>query len=237
MAEAAVARRGRERATAYWEACGQTVGQQLAWKRELAVRHARGVVVDVGCGDGASSVPGAIGLDAAVVPLRRAAARGVVAVHADVEGTWPLAGAAAGTVCLFDVLEHVPDPRPLLGEARRVLAPGGILLVALPNAAHLANRVAALRGRTTDFTDALHRTGDVLSDHLHRFTVSTGARLLAEAGFTVTARHDFLPTRFSEDGWRWASPLLPVLHRWRAHERLPGLLAYEHLWVCDRASR
>lgn len=225
---------GSARATAYWEAGGQTPGEQLAWKRALAARHARGLVVDVGCGDGASSVAGAVGLDGAAEPLRRAAARGVLAVRADVEAPWPLRDAVAGTVCLFDVLEHVPDPQPLLAEAQRVLAPGGILLVALPNAAHLANRAAALLGRTTDFTDTLHRTGAVLSDHLHRFTTATGARLLSEAGFAVTARHDFLPTAFSEAGWRWASPAARLLHRWRAHERLPGLLAYEFLWVCRR---
>ncbi len=42
---------------------------------------------------------------------------------------------AAGTfdlVLMLDVLEHVPDPAFVLGEIRRLLAPGGRLLISLP---------------------------------------------------------------------------------------------------------
>jgi SAM-dependent methyltransferase len=37
------------------------------------------------------------------------------------------------TVILWHVLEHIPDPAALLAEVRRILRPGGTLLVAVPN--------------------------------------------------------------------------------------------------------
>jgi SAM-dependent methyltransferase len=37
------------------------------------------------------------------------------------------------TVILWHVLEHIPDPAALLVEVRRILRPGGTLLVAVPN--------------------------------------------------------------------------------------------------------
>lgn len=228
---------GVARVRAYWAAGGQTPGEQTAWKAALLARHRRpGAVVDVGCGPGESSVAGAVGLDGDADVLARAAARGVVPVLADVERPWPLADDSAGTVVLFDVLEHVPDPLALLSEAARVLRRDGVLLVALPNAAHAVNRVAALRGRTDDFTDAAHRVGAPVSDHLHRFTLASGAALLAASGFTVSARHDFFPSRFTDGEWRRLGRLAGLLRASGAVARWPGLLAYEVCYVCRPAA-
>src|SRR5439155_16159845 len=43
-----------------------------------------------------------------------------------------IADGAAGAVCLLDVIEHMPDPERALAEARRMLAPGGVLVVTVP---------------------------------------------------------------------------------------------------------
>ncbi|MDD5093466.1 MAG: methyltransferase domain-containing protein [Dehalococcoidia bacterium] len=51
-------------------------------------------------------------------------------------------------VILGEVLEHVPcHPAPLLRECRRVLKPGGQLIVTTPNFAALENRLRLLAGR------------------------------------------------------------------------------------------
>lgn len=44
----------------------------------------------------------------------------------------PFSSHAFDVVVCSEVLEHVPDPRPVLGEIRRVLVPGGQVLITCP---------------------------------------------------------------------------------------------------------
>ncbi len=44
----------------------------------------------------------------------------------------PIREAAVSLALLLDIVEHLPDERPVLDEARRVLVPGGLLLVSVP---------------------------------------------------------------------------------------------------------
>ncbi len=49
--------------------------------------------------------------------------------HQDVQRHIPLADGSVDTVVSGEVLEHIEDPAALLGEIRRVLAPGGAVLI------------------------------------------------------------------------------------------------------------
>lgn len=97
------------------------------------------------------------------------------------EGPWeqPFDVVIAG-----DILEHLPDPVTALVEIRHLLAPGGILLVSLPNVANVTVRLALLAGRF-DYADRgiLDRT------HLRFFTRQTGGLFLSGAGFRVLRSH------------------------------------------------
>src|SRR6185503_4599719 len=44
----------------------------------------------------------------------------------------PFAGGTFDLVCLFDVLEHLDDDKKALGEAFRVLRPGGLVVASVP---------------------------------------------------------------------------------------------------------
>lgn len=61
-----------------------------------------------------------------------AIARGVTRVVRATLGALHLKDASAAAITLFDVVEHLSDPRELLGECRRVLAPEGRLVVTVP---------------------------------------------------------------------------------------------------------
>jgi glycosyltransferase involved in cell wall biosynthesis len=80
-------------------------------------------------------------------------------------------------VILADVLEHMADPLRLLTQAARHLAPGGSLLVSLPNTVHWSVRMQMLRGKFEYTNKGLLDRG-----HLRFFTRDSALRLFDDAG-------------------------------------------------------
>ena len=107
--------------------------------RDFAGRCGRGPVLDVGCGPAghvghfvAAYGPRVIGVDLAPRSLRvaRGLAAGLPLVAADVRAL-PIASAVCAGIVAFYVLIYEADPTPALQELRRVLRPGGVLLLAV----------------------------------------------------------------------------------------------------------
>lgn len=96
------------------------------------------VVADVGCGAGSflDLVKGMASSTLAIEPARSfhsaLAAKGhqVFSYCAEVTPDW---SGRVDTVVCFSVIEHVPDPLSLLRDVRRLLRPGGELLLSTPN--------------------------------------------------------------------------------------------------------
>jgi SAM-dependent methyltransferase len=105
------------------------------WLEERLERLAGdGPVLDLGCGRGywmrhmAERGIGAVGVEHDHVRAVRAGRHGPV-VSGD-GAHLPLADASVGLVWCLHVLHHLPDPTTVLTEVRRVLRPGGSLVLA-----------------------------------------------------------------------------------------------------------
>ena len=105
------------------------------------------VLVDAGCGGGLLAPHVRllgyrhIGVDLRRSGLEQSAARGITALTGDVTAL-PLADGCADVVVAGEILEHVHDLAGAVGEACRLLRPGGLLVIDTLAATALARLVA-----------------------------------------------------------------------------------------------
>ncbi len=157
---------------------------RLAWRRGLLLAELRDGEewLDLGCGAGRFLTLAARGVGVDVAPAAVDRAR----EHADArllagDGTLPLEHGSVDVVWCSETLEHVADTLGLLQEARRVLRPGGRLIVTTP--AHPWLRRVALAALRFD------AHFDPRGQHLRFFTRRSLAGMLAAAGFEVDRIH------------------------------------------------
>ncbi|MFJ8229976.1 class I SAM-dependent methyltransferase [Streptomyces sp. NPDC094448] len=162
-----------------------------------AVRPA--VVLDVGCGDGTAAATAApllaghrvIGVDWSQDALRRARTRLTDVVRGELsDGRLPFRSGAADAVLFSEVVEHLVDPDSALDELRRVLRPGGHLMLSTPNLAAWYNRALLLAGVQPVFSEvslrAIHgRPGREVVGHLRLYTARALREFVAASGFEV----------------------------------------------------
>ena len=184
------------------------------------------VIVDVGCGDGSALAVAArqnpahrfAGIDWSGDALRRASALGLTVLRAGVTAPGlPVGDGAADVVIMSELIEHLVDPDGAVAEVRRVLRPGGSLLLSTPNLAAWYNRGLLAVGIQPIFSEVslrgvFGRPGSVVAGHLRLFTRRALTEFLTASGFrcvTVTgARYHDVP--------RPLGPLDRAFCRWPA---------------------
>ena len=168
-------------------------------------------VIDVGCASGALGAAlkrGRPGVEVrGIEPFPEAAARAKKALDdvaiAPAEAPLPASWPRPDCVVFADVLEHLVDPAAVLKRYREVLAPGGSIVVSLPNVAHREPTFGLALG-AWEYKDAgiLNRT------HLRFYTRKTALELLAGAGFEVVEIRRAInlpPGRARKAMARWAA--------------------------------
>lgn len=164
----------------------------LDWMRSSSISSLLpdgAVVLDVGCGDGsrlaglARSRPWRLrGVEPDEQQASQAKARGVDVYN----GFWedaPVQDESVDALLMHHVLEHLRRPRAGLVKCLRVLRPGGLLIIDVPNAGSLERRAW---GRFWIGWD--------LPRHLYAFSTATLPALVSDVGFSVDAvNHQALP--------------------------------------------
>jgi SAM-dependent methyltransferase len=136
------------------------------------VKDRRPRILDVGCGTGAnllllSKYGDAEGVDISEDALRFCRERGLEKVKLGAGEELPYESGTFDLVTAFDVVEHMDDELVGLGEMRRVLRPGGKVLLFVP---------------TFMFLWGLQ---DEVSNHRRRYRLPELRQRLDEAGFEV----------------------------------------------------
>jgi SAM-dependent methyltransferase len=170
----------------------------------IAVKPA--TALDIGCGRGTllrrlqQSCPACelFGVEISALSAAEAAASGVRVFAASIADGLPLPDGSMQLVIMGEVIEHLFDPDAALDEIKRVLAPGGTLILTTPNLASWSNRLLLLAGIQPFFTEtstrkkygrvfaALGNRNPMVEGHLRIFTKRALVELIEDIGFRIT---------------------------------------------------
>jgi SAM-dependent methyltransferase len=145
-----------------------------------------GRLLELGCNEGRNLVlyrrngfkPEGTEVNARAAEVARS--RGFMVYESDLESLRP--SLPFDRVVLANVLEHALDPRAMLADVKRILAPGGEVWISLPNR---RSWLRALFGRKW--------INWHVPFHITHFDCDTLRRLLRDSGFTVVTEKNLTP--------------------------------------------
>jgi SAM-dependent methyltransferase len=204
------------------------------------LRPVVGTVLDVGCASGGfMSAMSARGWTVCGIEPRESAAQLASAlgrVHAGGIETAPFEPGTFDVVTFWSVLEHVHEPVGALRQASRLLKPGGVVVLLVPNFGGIERRVFRR-----------HFFGLDVPRHLYHFTPRTIHRAADRAGLRVESidhasghdsfRHSLLGAlgRLPPGGTGTLGPDGPSdAHTPSARQRLRGAIVHYTLTLVDR---
>jgi 2-polyprenyl-6-hydroxyphenyl methylase/3-demethylubiquinone-9 3-methyltransferase len=193
--------------------------------------------LDLGCGDGQTSGLWLrdhgcdyVGVDISENAVQAARSLGLESARIDDAASLPFPDASFDAAACIEVLEHLFEPQLAVSEVLRILRPGGVLIVTVPNIAYWRWRLdLALLGRWNPLGDTLAVKEPWRDPHIRFFNPKTLREMLSSAGFN--------PVKVSGHAGRFLGDL-PWLGRrlrgavgasppYRTMERLaPSLFAY-----------
>lgn len=145
-----------------------------------------------------------VGVEGLSTAADSATSRGIQTLVADLAGTVPLESGRYDLVLCVDVLEHLLEPAHCLEEAHRILKPGGLLVVNVPNHFSLSGRLRILLGSGIDSIEFFPQHTEWQYPHIRFFRHSSIFQLLQSCHF-----------RINED-WSGQFPSIPLVNRFNS---------------------
>lgn len=148
-------------------------------------------LLDVGCGAGLFLEAAArrgftcLGVEPSAVAAAHCRSKGLDILEAEFEGVATVPAGSADVLHMRNVLEHLRDPRGLVEAAAEVLAPGGLLVAAVPNDYSPVQRAARAGGIRPWWIAVPH--------HLNYFDFDSLADLIEGTGFEIVGRTTSFP--------------------------------------------
>ena len=187
-------------------------------------------VLDVGCGDGSLALmmvehrnASVIGLEPDKYRASLANENGIHTLQSELNSSLADEIGKFDVVLFADVLEHLPKSESVLRDAQDFLAPGGFVLLSVPNVAHLSMRINLLKGNF-DYTTV----GIMDSTHLRWFTKKTLFNLLETTGYKILESYSSAglwdPYYKFRRPWRW------IKRSWTIRFVLWGVAHYPNLF-------
>jgi len=156
----------------------RTYGRYL--RRLGALLDRRESLLEIGCGNGffleeaqAQGYRVVRGIEPSEPACAMAAPSVAAGIVNDVVRPRQFAEASFDVICLFQVLDHLPFPAETLGEIRRWLRPGGLVLALNHDAGAFSNRLLGERSPIIDI------------EHTYLYDRRTGPEIFRRQGFEV----------------------------------------------------
>jgi 2-polyprenyl-3-methyl-5-hydroxy-6-metoxy-1,4-benzoquinol methylase len=144
-------------------------------------------VLDVGCYDGtigevlAKNNNDVYGVEISIKAIKQAKLKNIEVCIVDIDRGLPFCNDVFDVVFAGEIIEHVLDVDFFLDEIKRVLAPGGYLVLTTPNLASLGRRMLLLLGKSP-FIDVSLSGG---AGHVRYFVKDSLVNLLKNHGFEL----------------------------------------------------
>ncbi len=208
------------------------VGSSHTWAlRHLADLPASSRVLDIGAGSGliGKQLRSRGVTNVTAVEISPEAREYIQSFYERVEANLDhLESGSFDAIILLDVLEHTVDPFSFFGHAWKLLKPGGMMLISVPNIAHWSIRLSLLFGYF-EYTERglLDRTHYSFFNHRRLSTLLASAPdlMVFERSASISPAEFVLPESLCNNA---AFRLLSHTRRKVAH-LLPGLCAFQLL--------
>lgn len=172
-------------------------------------------VLDLGCWDGSYAIRykkktnKVYGIESSVTAAAKARKKGIVVEQGDFMEKDFFVGKKFDVVVAGEIIEHVFDTDLFIQKIKKLLKPGGILILTTPNVASLPRRIVLALGINPILEYRV--IPDATAGHIRYFTFKNMYELLADNDFdVVTAKSDVV--NFNNQGTLFTT-IIPRIYK------------------------